>query len=106
MQPQGDELEGTLQGRFLIFTLILVVENPVTIEDLPNEVLFNIFEKLQDNKTTLCQCLLVSKRWYNLSVHHVWAELEFIGDKKSTQLLRNVVPDELYFGVEGFTVST
>jgi F-box-like len=95
MQLQGDELGWTSQGCVVIFSLTLVVETAVTIEDLPNEVLFNIFEKLQDNKPTLYKCLFVSKRWYNLSIHHVWAELEFTGDKNSIQLLQHIIPDEL-----------
>lgn len=53
----------------------VAIPNTATIDDLPNEVLFNILEKLPDKY--LYKCLTVSKRWYDLTLPQLWYHLEF-----------------------------
>jgi hypothetical protein len=64
----------------------------VTVDKLPNEVLFNILEKIQDHKGILYNCLLVSKRWYDLALRHLWYDLEIcLWNKQQMRLLKNLI---------------
>lgn len=49
------------------------------MDALPNEVIFNIFEKLReaDRNRDLYHCLFVSKRWSILALPLIWQEFEF-----------------------------
>lgn len=51
--------------------------SPLAISNLPNEVLSNVLEKLQDEKAVLYNCLFVAKRWYEVAVRHLWYNLRF-----------------------------
>ena len=65
------------------------------IDKLPNEVLFNIFEKLQDDKSLLFNCLCLQRRWYNLALPHLWNHFEFsLGNKRDLRQLQQLVTDE------------
>jgi hypothetical protein len=62
---------------------------------LPNEVFFNIFEKIQDDKALLFSCLNVQKRWYHLALPHLWHHFEFsISSKQNIRKLNQLVTDE------------
>jgi F-box-like len=72
-------LEGNVPKQIRMLTFIPVTSAPTTVDALPNEVIFNIFEKLQevDRNRDLYHCLFVSKRWSNLALPLIWQEFEF-----------------------------
>jgi F-box-like len=69
------ELEGSQNDN--IDTNKVVIETAATINHLPNEVLFNVFDNLLDDKPLLSNCLTVSKRWYDLALPLLWHEFQF-----------------------------
>ena len=67
----------------------------VTIEKLPNEVLFNVMERLQDNKAVLYNCLLVSKRWYDLALRHLWHHFEIcLSNRQQMRMLESLIVNQ------------
>lgn len=69
----------------------------VTIDRLPNEVLFNVMERVQDNKATLYNCLLVSKRWYDLALRHLWYHFEIcLGNRQQMRMLKSLIVQYLF----------
>ena len=68
-----------------------VSEARATINDLPNEVLFNILERFQDDKSFLSNCLIVSKRWYDIALAQLWYNIEFgIYNRYQTRTLKQL----------------
>lgn len=66
-----------------------------TIEKLPNEVLLNVLEKFQDFKHILYNCLLVSKRWHDLTLPHLWHHFEFgVGERDQLRMLSHILSNE------------
>lgn len=75
--------------------LTRTVIKTIKIDKLPNEVLFNILEKVQNDKGILFNCLLVSKRWYDLAIGQLWYHLEIcLNNKQQMRMLKNIVETE------------
>lgn len=69
-----------------------VSETNATVDDLPNEVLFNILERFQDDKPLLNKCLTVSKRWYDIALPQLWYHFEFgIYHESQTRMLNRLM---------------
>ena len=69
-----------------------VSDTNATIDDLPNEVLFNILERFQNDKPLLNKCLTVSKRWYDIALPQLWYHFEFgISSRSQTRMLNHLM---------------
>ena len=69
-----------------------VSDTNATIDDLPNEVLFNILERFQNDKPILYNCLTVSKRWYDITLPQLWYHFEFgISHRPQTRMLNRIM---------------
>ena len=91
--------------------LMMLIESKISFEDdVPNEVLYNILEPLQDNKGLMFKCLTVSKRWHRIAVRLLWYELEFwlrqeSGPEAMKKLVGKHIPDETTEGsLDPFTM--
>ena len=63
-----------------------------TVDDLPPEILTNIFERLQDDKPTLYNCLFVSKLWCSNALSNLWYHFEFrLSLKSQLQVLTKLL---------------
>src|SRR5271168_3855020 len=73
--------------------LMMGIESTISFEDdVPNEVLYNILEPLQDNKGLMFNCLTVSWRWHSIAVRLLWYELEFwLRQESERQVLKKLV---------------
>ena len=45
------------------------------MSQLPTDCLVEIFEYLEDDKTTLCSCLLVNRLWCEIAVRILWKDV-------------------------------
>jgi F-box-like len=80
-----------------IVSLILENVSRVTINELPLEILFNILEKVQDNKRLLFNCLTVCKQWREVALHHLWYHFEFglaPGHRSHLEILKRIIDPE------------
>src|SRR5688572_3124117 len=59
------------------------------MNNLPSEILSEIFKYFQDDHKTLFSCILVNKLWHNISIPTLWKIVLYSSEGSSIKILIN-----------------